>query len=62
VKDDDIIGASGRVDFRELFTTAARYNIYEPIVEVENYPIDVMECMCRSCAYLLAAPYVQYYG
>ena len=62
VKDDDIIGASGKIDFKELFDTAAKYNIFEPIIEVENYPIDVMECMRRSCAFLLAAPYVQYYG
>ena len=62
VKDDDIIGASGKVDFNELFTTAAKYNIYEPIVEIENYPVDVMECMCRSAQFLLAAPYVKYTG
>jgi sugar phosphate isomerase/epimerase len=62
VKDDDIIGASGKIDFEELFTVAAQYGIYEPIVEVENYPIDVMECMCQSAAYLLNAPYVQYFG
>jgi len=62
VKDDDIIGASGKIDFKELFETAAQYGIFEPIVEVENYPVDVMECMRRSCAFLLAAPYVQYYG
>jgi sugar phosphate isomerase/epimerase len=62
VKDDDIIGASGKVDFKELFETAAKYDIYEPIVEIENYPIDVMECMRRSCAFLLDAPYVKYYG
>jgi len=62
VKDDDIIGASGNVDFQELFTTAAQYGIYEPIVEIENYPVEVMECMCRSYTYLLAAPFVQYYG
>ena len=62
VKDDNIIGASGNVDFRELFTTAAQYGIYEPIVEIENYPVDMMECMCRSYAYLSAAPYVQYFG
>lgn len=62
VKDDDIIGASGKVNFQELFETAAQYGIYEPIVEVENYPVDVMECMRRSCEFLLAAPYVQYFG
>jgi sugar phosphate isomerase/epimerase len=62
VKDDNIIGASGKVDFRELFTTAAQYNVFEPIVEIESYPIDVMECMRRSCAFLLDAPYVQYTG
>jgi len=62
VKDDDIIGASGKVDFQQLFATAAQYNIYEPIVEIENYPVAPMECMCRSCAFLLAAPYVQYFG
>jgi hypothetical protein len=45
-----------------LFTVAAQYDIYEPIVEVEHYPIDVMECMRRSAAYLLAAPYVRYFG
>ena len=62
VKDDNIIGASGNVNFEELFKTAAQYDIYEPIVEVENYPVDVMECMRRSCEFLLAAPYVQYFG
>ena len=62
VKDDNIIGASGNVDFEKLFTTAAQYDIYEPIVEIENYPIAPMECMCQSWAYLNAAPYVQYYG
>ena len=62
VKDDDIIGASGKVDFQELFTVAAKYGIYEPIVEIEHYPVDVMECMCRSCKFLLDAPYVKYYG
>jgi sugar phosphate isomerase/epimerase len=62
VKDDDIIGASGKTDFNELFTVAAQYGIYEPIVEIENYPVDVMECMRRSAAFLLAAPFVQYYG
>ena len=62
VKDDNIIGASGRVDFEQLFTTAAKYNIYEPIVEIENYPVEPMECMCQSATFLNAAPYVQYYG
>jgi sugar phosphate isomerase/epimerase len=62
VKDDDIVGASGKIDFKELFTVAARYKIYEPIVEVESYPIDMMECMCKSFDYLNAAPYVTYKG
>jgi sugar phosphate isomerase/epimerase len=62
VKDDDIIGASGRVDFKQLFETAAQYNIYEPIVEIEKYPVDPMECMCRSFTFLNEASYVQYYG
>jgi sugar phosphate isomerase/epimerase len=62
VKDDDIIGASGKVDFKELFETAAQYNIYEPIVEIENYPVAPMECMCRSFTFLNNASYVQYYG
>ena len=62
VKDDNIIGASGKVDFEKLFTTAAQYNIYEPIVEIENYPVAPMECMCQSFTFLNVAPYVQYYG
>ena len=62
VKDDNIIGESGKVDFQQLFATAAQYNIYEPIVEIENYPVAPMECMCRSFTFLDAAPYVQYYG
>ena len=62
VKDDDIIGASGKINFEELFTAAANYNIFEPIVEVENYPVDVMECMCRSFDYLNAASYVRFFG
>ena len=62
VKDDDIVGASGNIDFKELFETAAKYDIFEPIVEVESYPIDMMECMCRSYTFLNEAPYVQYYG
>jgi len=61
VKDDDIVGASGKIDFNELFDTAAKYDIFEPIVEVEHYPIDPMECMCRSFTFLNDAPYVQYY-
>lgn len=63
VKDDDIIGASGRIDFKELFTVAAQYGIYEPIVEVENFPegVSIMEAMCRSAEYLLNAPYVRFY-
>jgi sugar phosphate isomerase/epimerase len=62
VKDYDIIGASGKVDFQKLFTAAAQYNIFEPIVEVENYPMDVMECMRRSFTFLNNAAYVQYFG
>ena len=62
VKDDDIIGASGKISFEELFTAAAQYDIYEPIVEVENYPKDPMECMCLSFDYLNAAPYVRFFG
>ena len=62
VKDDDIIGASGKISFEELFTAAAQYDIFEPIVEVENYPKDPMECMCLSFDYLNAAPYVRFFG
>jgi len=62
VKDDDIVGASGKIDFKELFETAAKYDIFEPIVEVESYPVDPMECMCRSYTFLNDAPYVKYYG
>ena len=62
VKDDNIIGASGRVDFQQLFTTAAQYDIFEPIVEIENYPVAPMECMCRSFTFLNEASYVKYYG
>jgi sugar phosphate isomerase/epimerase len=64
VKDDDIVGASGRIDFKELFTVAAKYGIYEPIVEVENFPegVSMMEAMRRSAEYLLNAPYVRFFG
>jgi sugar phosphate isomerase/epimerase len=60
IKDDEIIGASGKMDFAPIFEAAYAQGMKDFYVEVERYgslPPDV--CVQKSFDFLNAAPYVK---
>lgn len=60
IKDDDIIGASGKIDFAPIFEAAYAQGMKDYYVEVERYgslPPEV--CVQKSFEFLEVAPYVK---
>jgi sugar phosphate isomerase/epimerase len=59
IKDDDIIGASGKIDFEPIFTAAYAQGMKDYYVEVEQYPLPAEVCVQKSFDFLEVAPYVK---
>ncbi len=60
IKDDSIIGSSGKIDFAPIFKAAYKQGMKDYYVEVEQYQLpDEKECVARSFDFLVAAPYVK---
>ncbi len=60
IKDDSIIGSSGKLDFEAIFAAAYKQGMKDYYVEVEQYQLPVpADCVARSFDFLEAAPYVK---
>ncbi len=59
IKDDDIIGDSGKIDFEPIFSAAYAQGMKDFYVEVERYPLPPEICVEKSFDFLNAAPYVK---
>jgi sugar phosphate isomerase/epimerase len=59
IKDDDIIGDSGKIDFAPIFEAAYAQGMKDFYVEVERYPLPAEICVEKSFDFLNAAPYVK---
>ncbi len=59
IKDVDIIGASGQIDFEPIFNAAYAQGMQDYYVEVEQYPMPAEVCVQRSFDFLNVAPYVK---
>ena len=59
IKDDDIIGDSGKMDFAPIFEAAYAGGMETFYVEVERYPLPPEICVEKSFDYLNFAPYVK---
>jgi sugar phosphate isomerase/epimerase len=59
IKDDDIIGASGKIDFAPIFEAAYAQGMKDYYVEVEKYPLPADVCVQKSFDFLNVAPYVK---
>lgn len=60
IKDDSIIGASGKIDFKAIFDAAYAQGMTDYYVEVEKYQLPTPEeCVARSFDFLEAAAFVK---
>ena len=60
IKDDSIIGSSGKMDFEAIFNAAYAQGMKDYYVEVEQYELPSPEaCVQKSFDYLEVAPYVK---
>lgn len=59
IKDEDIVGASGAIDFEPIFNAAYAAGMEDFYVEVEQYPLPPEVCVERSFDFLEVAPYVK---
>lgn len=60
IKDDSIIGASGKIDFAPIFDAGYKQGMKDYYVEVEQYQLpSPQDCVARSFDFLVAAPYVK---
>ena len=60
IKDDSVIGDSGKIDFAAIFAAAYKQGMKDYYVEVEEYsPYPPAECVERSFTFLNAASYVK---
>ena len=59
IKDEDIIGASGVLDFKAIFEAAYKQGMKDYYVEIEQYPQPAEICAARSFDYLNAAKFVK---
>ena len=60
IKDDSIIGASGKIDFAPIFEAAYAQGMKDYYVEVEQYELPSPEaCIQKSFDFLEVAPYVK---
>ena len=60
IKDDSIVGSSGKLNFESIFTAAYKQGMKDYYVEVEEYQLPLpADCVARSFDFLEAAPYVK---
>ena len=59
IKDDSIIGNSGKLDFEAIFKAAYAQGMEDFYVEVEQYELPAEICVEKSFDYLNAAPFVK---
>lgn len=59
IKDDSIIGNSGKLDFEAIFNAAYAQGMEDFFVEVEKYELPQEICVQQSFDYLNAAPFVK---
>jgi sugar phosphate isomerase/epimerase len=60
IKDDSVIGSSGKIDFQPIFEAAYAQGMKDYYVEVEQYELPSPEdCVARSFTFLDGAPYVK---
>ncbi len=60
IKDDSIIGSSGKIDFEAIFNAAYAQGMKDYYVEVEKYELPSPEaCVQKSFDFLEVAPYVK---
>ena len=59
IKDEEEIGASGKVNFQSIFETAYRHGMKDYFVEVEKYNFEPIESVKQSFDYLNTASYVK---
>lgn len=59
IKDEEEIGASGEMDFKEIFETAYKHGMKDFFVEVERYNYEPIESVQKSFEYLKNASFVK---
>ncbi len=59
IKDDSIIGDSGKLDFKAIFEAAYAGGMEDYFVEVERYTMPAEKCVERSFDFLEVASYVR---
>jgi sugar phosphate isomerase/epimerase len=60
IKDDSVIGESGKMDFESIFNVAYARGMADYYVEVEKYtPYPAEQCVQKSFDFLEVAPYVK---
>jgi sugar phosphate isomerase/epimerase len=59
IKDDSIIGNSGKMDFAPIFEAAYAQGMQDFYVEVEKYELPAEICVEKSYDFLNAAPFVK---
>jgi sugar phosphate isomerase/epimerase len=59
VKDEKVLGESGKMDFKPIFEAAKISGMKHIIVEVERYDLTPVECVKKSYDFLNAAEYVK---
>ncbi len=59
IKDEDIIGDSGELDFKSIFEAAYAQGMTDYYVEVERYTLPPVNCVEKSYDFLYGADYVK---
>lgn len=59
IKDDSIIGDSGKIDFKSIFEAAYKQGMKNFYVEVEKYPLPAEICVEKSFDFLNGADFVK---
>ncbi len=59
IKDEDVIGASGDLDFKAIFDAAYKQGMKGYYVEVEKYAVSPIKDVEKSFDYLYHAPFVK---
>ncbi|MFI3322951.1 MAG: TIM barrel protein [Rikenellaceae bacterium] len=60
IKDEDIVGASGTLNFESIFNAAYKMNVQDFFVEIESSPlVSPEECVSKSFEFLNNASYVR---
>jgi sugar phosphate isomerase/epimerase len=59
IKDEEEIGASGTMDFKDIFETAYAHGMKDFFVEVERYNYEPLESVMKSFEYLNSSSFVK---